>query len=88
MVGGTKRGIFNGRKKVPPMTRQSTTGKLPAIKIKQAKPKSKSYKLSDGGGMYLLVNPNGSKYWRWKYRINKKENTLASYVQKYEVQTS
>ena len=59
------------------MTKQSTTGKLAAVTVKQAKPKGKPYKLSDGGGMYLLVNPNGSRYWRWKYRINKKEKVLA-----------
>jgi len=59
------------------MTKQSTTGKLAAVTVKQSKPKEKPYKLSDGGGMYLLVNPNGSRYWRWKYRFNKKEKVLA-----------
>ena len=59
------------------MTRQSTTGKLAAVAIKQAKPKDKPYKLSDGGGMYLLINPNGSRYWRWKYRVNNKEKVMA-----------
>jgi integrase len=51
------------------MSKQSTTGKLAAVSVKQAKPKDKPYKLSDGGGMYLLINPNGSRYWRWKYRL-------------------
>ena len=59
------------------MARQSTTGKLAAVTIRQSKPKDKPYKLSDGGGMYLLVNPNGSRYWRWKYRFNNKEKVLA-----------
>ena len=59
------------------MARQSTTGKLPAVTIKQSKTKDKPYKLSDGGGLYLLVNPNGSRYWRWKYRIHKREKVLA-----------
>lgn len=45
--------------------------------IKQAKPKDKPYKLFDGGGMYLSIHPNGSKYFRLKYRINKKEKTYA-----------
>jgi len=36
---------------------------------KQAKPKENPYKLSDGGGLYLEVMPNGSKYWRLKYRF-------------------
>lgn len=44
---------------------------------RQAKPKEKQYKLSDSAGLYLLVHPNGSKYWRLKYRINGKEKTLA-----------
>ena len=59
------------------MARQSNTGKLPALAVKAAKPKEKPYKLSDGGGLYLLVNPNGSRYWRLKYRIEKKEKVLA-----------
>ncbi len=59
------------------MTKQSTTGKLAAVTVRQAEPKDKPYKLSDGGGMYLLVNPNGSRYWRLKYRINHKEKVLA-----------
>jgi len=39
---------------------------LTELTIKQAKPKTKQYKLFDGGGMFLLVHPNGSKYWRMK----------------------
>lgn len=35
------------------------------------------YKLADGGGMYLEVMPNGSKYWRLKYRFAGKEKRLA-----------
>ena len=45
--------------------------------IKTAKPKEKPYKLSDAHGLYLLVNPNGSKLWRLKYRVNGKEKGLA-----------
>ena len=59
------------------MGRQSTTGKLAAVTVRQSKPKDKPYKLSDGGGMYLLINPNGSRYWRWKYRFNHKEKMVA-----------
>ncbi|KAB7683162.1 tyrosine-type recombinase/integrase [Plesiomonas shigelloides] len=50
---------------------------LTDIKIKTAKPKDKPYKLADGEGMYLLVNTNGAKYWRMKYRIAGKEKILA-----------
>ena len=46
-------------------------------KIRNAKAKDKSYRLTDSGGMYLEVMPNGSKYWRWKYRFDGKEKRLA-----------
>ena len=42
-----------------------------------AKPKEKPYRLSDGKGLYLEVHPNGSKYWRLKYRYGGKEKRLA-----------
>ncbi|MBV6753027.1 tyrosine-type recombinase/integrase [Pseudomonas chlororaphis] len=45
--------------------------------IKTAKPKDKPYKLSDAQGLYLLVNPNGSKLWRLKYRVAGKEKGLS-----------
>jgi len=45
--------------------------------IRNAKPKAKPYKLSDGGGMYLLVKPDGSRYWRLDYRFAGKRRTLA-----------
>ncbi len=50
---------------------------LTDIKIKTAKPLEKPYKLSDSGGLYLLVNRNGSKYWRLKYRFAGKEKMLS-----------
>lgn len=57
------------------MSRQSN--KLTATNVKAAKPKEKSYKLSDGGGLYLEISPNGSRYWRLKYRFNGREKRLA-----------
>jgi len=50
---------------------------LSNIAIKKAKPKKRPYKLSDFGGLYLLIKPNGSKLWRWKYRIDGKENVYS-----------
>lgn len=50
---------------------------LSDLKVKSAKPKEKPYKLNDGRGLYLLVATNGSKYWRFKYRLNHKEKLLA-----------
>ena len=43
--------------------------------IKNAKPKEKDYKLTDGKGLYLLITPAGGKLWRLKYRIAGKEKT-------------
>ena len=42
---------------------------------KNAKPKEKQYKLSDSKGLFLLVKPNGGRYWRLKYRMLGKENS-------------
>ncbi|CNI45382.1 integrase family protein [Yersinia frederiksenii] len=50
---------------------------LNARQIDTAKPKEKEYKLTDGGGLYLLVKPNGAKYWRFKYRVLGKEKKLS-----------
>ncbi len=45
--------------------------------IVHAKPCGRPYKLSDSHGLYLLVNPNGSKRWYIKYRFVNKEKKLA-----------
>jgi len=50
---------------------------LTDIQPRTAKPKEKPYKLGDGGGLFLLVNPDGSKYWRMSYRYDNKERLLA-----------
>jgi integrase len=44
---------------------------------RSAKPQAKPYKLSDGGGLVLLVSLNGSKLWRLRYTFGGKENMLA-----------
>ena len=49
--------------------------KLSATQVKNAKPQNKSYKLSDGKGMYLLVSTKGAKLWRMDYSFNSKRNT-------------
>lgn len=43
----------------------------------QAKATDKYQKLTDGGGMFLLVNPNGGKYWQIAYRFAGKQKTLS-----------
>jgi len=45
--------------------------------IRKAKPQAKPYKLADARGLYVLVHPNGSRYWRWKYRVAGKEKVLS-----------
>ncbi|EPB0865818.1 Arm DNA-binding domain-containing protein, partial [Yersinia enterocolitica] len=45
-------------------------------KIRNLKPSAKPFKVSDSHGLYLLVNPGGSRLWYLKYRINRKESRL------------
>lgn len=49
--------------------------KLTAIQVRNARPKSKPYKLSDGHGMHLHVSPSGLKTWRYRFKIDGKEST-------------
>ena len=50
---------------------------LSDAKVKHAKAAAKPYKLYDGAGLFLLVHPNGSRYWRLKYRLSGKEKLFA-----------
>lgn len=50
---------------------------LTVIAARNAKPKEKLYRLFDEKGLYLEVMPNGSKYWRMKYRFNGKDKRIA-----------
>lgn len=50
---------------------------LTAIEISKSKAADKPQKLADGGGLYLLIQPNGAKYWRLDYRFGGKRKTLA-----------
>jgi len=45
--------------------------------IRTAKPTDKPQKLADGGGLFLLLNPKGGKWWRLKYRFEGKEKLLS-----------
>jgi len=45
--------------------------------IRAAKPQARPVKLSDGGGLHLLLKPSGSKLWRWAYRFAGRQKTLA-----------
>jgi integrase len=51
---------------------------LTDMRVKNAKPKEKPYKLADGGGMYLEITPSGSKLWRMKFvQSSGKESRLS-----------
>lgn len=50
---------------------------LTELRIRKAKGTEKAYKLADGGGLFLLVKPNGSKLWQQKYRHLGKERLLS-----------
>jgi len=49
---------------------------LTDVAIRNAKPKSKPYKMGDALGLFLLVQPTGGKLWRLKYRVDGKEKKL------------
>jgi len=57
------------------MARATTA--LTATQIKQAKSREKDYKLSDGGGLYLLITKSGGKHWKLKYKFDGKEKKLS-----------
>ncbi|MCL1916519.1 MAG: integrase arm-type DNA-binding domain-containing protein [Desulfovibrionaceae bacterium] len=50
---------------------------LTDITIRNAKPGNKPYKLYDGGGLFVIVTPAGSKWWRFKYRYESREKLLS-----------
>ena len=50
---------------------------LTDTRIRNAKPTAKPYKLSDGGGLYVIITPDEARYWRMDYRFAGKRRTLA-----------
>jgi hypothetical protein len=50
---------------------------LTELEVKKAKATDKQQKLSDGSGLYLLIHPNGGKYWQMAYRFGGKQKTLS-----------
>lgn len=70
MLSGTNDGILK-------ITGVDTVMPLSDPAIKNAKSTAKPYKMPDEKGMYLLVNPNGGKYFRLDYRFGGKRKTLA-----------
>ena len=50
---------------------------LTDVKVRNAKPREKSFKLSDANRLFLLVTPSGGKLWRWNYVYDGKNKTMA-----------
>src|SRR5271157_3590701 len=50
---------------------------LTDTEIRRSKPAERPYKLSDGGGLHLLITQAGGKLWRWKYRFDGAEKLMA-----------
>ena len=50
---------------------------LTELVVKNAKPKAKPYRIADSGGLCIEIAPSGGKLWRWRYRLNQKEQMLA-----------
>jgi len=60
-----------------PIAKVSYPHMLTDTKIRSAKSRDKPYKIFDGGGLHIVVNPNGSKWWRLKYRFDGREKSLS-----------
>lgn len=74
---GRLKGPQRGALGVTPMPKRVEP--LSPSAVASAKPQAKPYKLADGGGLFLLVQPTSAKWWRWKYRRpgTHKENALS-----------
>ena len=59
------------------MHQNSTIPMLTDRELQNDKPLRYARKIVDGRGLYLLVVPNGGRYWRYNYRFNGKQKTLA-----------
>ena len=73
----SRRGIIDGITVQQWFDTVMATHKLSELQVRQAKPSEKPYKLTDGGGLYLLVQKNGTKSWRYDYRFGGKRKTLS-----------
>lgn len=47
------------------------------VALRRIKPAQKPYKVFDSGGLFLIVNPNGSRWWRLRYQLDGKERGLS-----------
>ncbi len=51
--------------------------KLSDTRIRKAKPSDKAYKLYDTAGLFMIVNPNGGKWWRFRYKYAGRSNSIS-----------
>ncbi len=71
MWGRMRQSVGKGN---PPLWRSAVA--LTIKEIENAKPKDKKYKLADGGGLCLLIQPWGGKFWLWRYRFDGTEKNM------------
>jgi len=78
VLGGANWGYQNANVLNIPQVEEDLGGMgLTHLRIRKLVPQDKTFRISDDRGMYLEVRPNGSKYWRLKYRYLGKEKLLA-----------
>ena len=76
LTGGISGGIAQSGG-IAPWCKVMEIHKLNDRQIKSAEKGEKEYRLSDGGGLYLVVKPSGGKLWRWSYEFKGKEKLLS-----------
>jgi hypothetical protein len=59
------------------MHQNSLPRTLTDIRLRHLKPWARVRKISDGGGLYVMVVPTGGRYWRYNYRFDGKQKTIA-----------
>jgi hypothetical protein len=74
LVSGKFVGIFVG---IRALQKTDTNMPLRDAAVRNAKPGAQPKKLSDGGGLHVLIQPTGGKLWRLAYRFGGKQKTLA-----------
>ena len=57
------------------MPKSSTA--LTVAAVRRSKPADKPVRLADGGGLHLIVKPDGSRHWRYDYRLGGRRRSLA-----------
>ena len=51
------------------------TDLLGALAVRNATPRAKPYRLKDGGGLFLMLGPSGSKSWQYRYKLDGRGQT-------------